>query len=86
MSKKSLGYGFVRFAQGHDASTAILKRNGHLIGGKKIKVSVARAPSEEIRNSKLYISNLPKTYGEREIRQLFSQVSCFPSFFFNPLC
>ena len=73
-TKKSLGYGFVKYLQDEDAQTAIMKMNGYPIGHKKIKVSLARVPSEDIRNCKLYICNLPKTYTEFEVATLFSQV------------
>ena len=79
LSKKSLGYGFVKFVKEEDAASAIESKNGFLMGYKKLKVSLARPPSTEIRNCKLYITNLPKEFTEREVIELFSQVSNYSS-------
>lgn len=73
-SKKSLGYGFVKFAKDADAAHAIEKMNGSNMGHKLLKVSIARPPSLEIRNCKLYVTNLPKEFGEREVVNLFQEV------------
>lgn len=74
-TKKSLGYGFVKFSQESDAYLAIDKMNGVAFSHKVLKVSVARPPSLDIRNCKLYVTNLPKEYGEQEVINLFQQVS-----------
>lgn len=74
-TKKSLGYGFVKFLKEDDAYFAIEKMNGCALGHKNLKVSMARPPSTEIRNCKLYITNLPKDYGERDVVLLFKDVS-----------
>lgn len=73
-TKKSLGYGFVKFAEDDDAQAAIEKMNGFPIGHKVLKVSVARPASMDIRNCKLYVTNLPQTYNEREVIELFQEV------------
>lgn len=73
-SKKSLGYGFVKFVREVDAQTAIDTMNGYTFGSKVLKVTLARPPSLEIRNCKLYITNLPKNYGEPEVISLFKEV------------
>ena len=73
VSRKSLGYGFVKFVKDDDASAAIEGKNGYSMGHKKLKVSLARPPSVEIRNCKLYITNLPKDFSEKEVMDLFSQ-------------
>lgn len=59
-TKKSMGYGFVKFGNESDAMLAIEKMNGYQLGHKNLKVSIARPPSLEIRNCKLYVTNLPK--------------------------
>ena len=74
-TKKSLGYGFVKFQREEDADIAIRSKNGLMIGHKKLKVSLARPPSEDIRNCKIYATNLTKTYTEESVHALFSQVS-----------
>ncbi len=73
-TKKSLGYGFVKFLKEDDAVFAIDKMNGFSLGHKNLKVSIARPPSLEIRNCKLYVTNLPKEYTEREVVSLFKEV------------
>ena len=73
-TKKSLGYGFIKFLNSEEAADAISKKNGFSIGRKNIKVSIARLPSDDIRNCKLYITNLPKFYTEAEVTELFCQV------------
>ena len=75
MTKKSLGFGFVKFLREDDALAAIEAKNGFLMGPKKFKVSLARPPSVEIRNCKLYITNLPKEYTEKDVIDLFNQVN-----------
>ena len=72
-TKKSLGYGFVKFVHDADAQAAIDRMNGYNLAHKILKVSVARPPSLEIRNCKLYVTNLPKEYGEREVTALFQE-------------
>jgi RNA recognition motif-containing protein len=74
-TKKSLGYGFVKFAREDDARTAIQKLNGFTVEHKCLKVSVARPPSLEIRNCKLYVTNLPREYSEQDVVALFKEVS-----------
>ena len=64
----------MKFVREEDAASAIECKNGFLMGHKKLKVSLARPPSTEIRNCKLYITNLPKEFTEREVLDLFSQV------------
>lgn len=72
-TKKSLGYGFVKFLREEDAIFAIERLNGFSLGSKILKVSIARPPSLEIRNCKLYVTNLPKEYGEAEVIALFQE-------------
>lgn len=73
-TKKSLGYGFVKFSKESEAMLAIEKMHGYTMGHKVLKVSIARPPSLEIRNCKLYVTNLPKEYGERDVVGLFQEV------------
>lgn len=72
-TKKSLGFGFVKFYKPEHANDAVEKKNGIIIGDKKIKVSFARPSTEEIKNCKLYVTNLPKDYSEQSVLTLFSQ-------------
>jgi len=72
-TKKSLGYGFVKFIREDDARQAISKFNGFIIDQKCLKVSIARPPSLEIRNCKLYITNLPPHFTEADVIELFKE-------------
>lgn len=73
-TNKSLGYGFVKFLKDDDASRAIQKLNGFVIDNKYLKVTIARPPSLEIRNCKLYVTNLPLHYSENNVIELFQDV------------
>jgi RNA recognition motif-containing protein len=73
-TKKSLGYGFVKFAREDDAAKAIQRLNGFIIDNKCLKVSLARPASLDIRNCKLYITNLPKDFIENDVIKLFQEV------------
>ena len=72
-TKRSLGYGFVKFGREEDALAAIELMNGTIWDMKKIKVSFARPQSDEIKNCKLYVANLPKDMDENAVSNLFSQ-------------
>lgn len=72
-SKKSLGYGFILYQKEDQAREAIELKNGYKLGDKTLKVSYARPASDDIRNCKLYCTNLPRTYDDEKIRQLFNQ-------------
>jgi len=70
-SGRSLGYGFVKFSTESEARAAILAKNGYQIGRKRLKVSMSRPSSDEIKNCKLYVTNLPSHYFERLVQQMF---------------
>ena len=72
-TKKSLGYGFVKFVNDADAKSSVEAKNGLPIGSKRLKVSFARPASEDIKNCKVYVTNLPKTHDEQSIRELFGR-------------
>jgi len=74
-TKKSLGYGFVKFSDENDALNCIKNKNGFIIGQKRLKVSFARPASEDIKNCKIYVTNLPKSFSEENVKDLFSDVS-----------
>ena len=56
----SYGYGFVEYENPDDADRAIEQLNGLQVHHKNIKVSFARAPGQDIKNTNLYIVNLPR--------------------------
>lgn len=68
---KGLGYGFVRFKLEEGAIRAIENNNGLSLGKKTLKVSVARPASADIKNCKLYITNLPKACTEKGVIETF---------------
>lgn len=71
LTKKSLGYGFVKFVKEEDAKKAIAAKNGFTLGHKKLKVAYARPSCEEIKNCKIYVTNLPKEYDENAVKEMF---------------
>jgi len=72
-TKKSVGYGFVKFESESDAENAMRHLNGYRIGKKQIKVSFARPSSDNIKECKLYVSYLPPEYTQQQVINLFSQ-------------
>ncbi|KAI7692683.1 ELAV-like protein 1 [Sarcoptes scabiei] len=42
-----------------------------MMNNKKIKVSLARPSSDEIKNANIYVTNLPPNYTETDVRNLF---------------
>lgn len=64
----------MKFSTKEEAQEAIERKNGFVIGAKKIKVSIARVSSDEIRHCKLYVTNIPRIFTEKEVLELFSRV------------
>jgi RNA recognition motif-containing protein len=58
-----------------EAMSAIEKLNGYVVGQKKIKVALARPASEDIKDCKIFVQNIPLTWTEKEIRKKFSPVT-----------
>ncbi|XP_026474661.1 sex-lethal homolog [Ctenocephalides felis] len=69
----SYGFGFVNYMTEDHALRAIATLNGYLVQNKRIKVSFARETGEEIRNTNLYVSNLPKTITEYQLDVIFGK-------------
>ncbi|CAM9498624.1 unnamed protein product [Scytosiphon promiscuus] len=70
---KSMGYGFVKFTTNEAAAAATTAINGMAIDRKRIKVSVARPSSKDIKNSKLYVTNLPDHFSQDQVVEVFEQ-------------
>mmetsp|Transcript_8344 Transcript_8344/g.23960 ORF Transcript_8344/g.23960 Transcript_8344/m.23960 type:complete len:606 (-) Transcript_8344:1321-3138(-) len=69
----SLCYGFVKFKKDESAAAALEALNGLDIGQKRLKVSVARPASGDLRNNKLYVSYIPKSYTKDDVCRLFNR-------------
>lgn len=69
----SFGYGFVEYVNEADAQKAIETVNGYQIEHKRLKVALARPNCEDTKNTNLYIRNIPITYDEAQLMELFSQ-------------
>jgi len=73
VTRASLGYAFVNYQHPNDAKKAIESLQGMKLTNKTIKVSIARPSSNEIKNANLYVSGLPLTCSEHELRCLFAR-------------
>ncbi|XP_024943242.1 sex-lethal homolog isoform X3 [Cephus cinctus] len=69
----SYGFGFVNYAKAEDAETAINTLNGLQVQNKRLKVSFARPSGEEIKETNLYVTNLPRNITESQIDDIFSK-------------
>ncbi|XP_011501728.1 PREDICTED: protein sex-lethal-like isoform X4 [Ceratosolen solmsi marchali] len=69
----SYGFGFVNYAKAEDASTAINTLNGLQVQNKRLKVSFARPSGEEIKETNLYVTNLPRNITEKQVEDIFSK-------------
>ncbi|XP_033222974.1 sex-lethal homolog isoform X2 [Belonocnema kinseyi] len=69
----SYGFGFVNYAKAEDAATAIATLNGLQVQNKKLKVSLARPSGEEIKETNLYVTNLPRNITDNQIEDIFNK-------------
>lgn len=69
----SNGYGFVNFVKVNNARLAQICLNGRQVRGKRLKVSVARPSSEDIKDTKVFIAHLPHNYNEQQLMADFSR-------------
>lgn len=56
----SFGFGFVNYSREEDAAKAIAQLNGLQVQNKKLKVSYARPSGDDIKETNLYVTNLPR--------------------------
>lgn len=68
---RSRGYGFVQYKNEESGLRALEALDGFMAQGKKLKVAFARPKSKDIQNANLYITNLPFTYTDDDLRKLF---------------
>ncbi|XP_055318319.1 sex-lethal homolog isoform X2 [Sitodiplosis mosellana] len=69
----SFGYGFVNFVSEEGARQAIKTLNGITLRNKRLKVSFARPSSEDIKDTNLYVTNLPRNVTEDLIETIFGK-------------
>lgn len=67
----SFGFGFVKYTKAEDAARAIDALNGASFKNKRLKVSYSRPPGADMKDSNLYITNLPKNVSEQDVDNLF---------------
>jgi len=68
----SFGYGFVQYKSPEDAAKAITQLNGLPVSNKRIKVSYSRPNTADIKNTNLYIGNVPADISEEDLMNLFT--------------
>ncbi|XP_065077302.1 protein sex-lethal-like isoform X1 [Ochlerotatus camptorhynchus] len=69
----SYGFGFVNFLSEDAAQRAIRCLNGYSVRNKRIKVSYARPQSDDIKETNLYITNLPRTITDEQLDIIFGK-------------
>ncbi|KAB7505666.1 UNVERIFIED_CONTAM: hypothetical protein RMT77_006702 [Armadillidium vulgare] len=69
----SYGFGFVEYQKPDDAAKAILQLNNLAVQHKRIKVSYARPPGDDIKETNLYIQNIPRSYSLEQFHNLFTR-------------
>ncbi|XP_055614247.1 protein sex-lethal isoform X2 [Uranotaenia lowii] len=69
----SFGFGFVNFLNEEAAQRAIRCLNGYTVRGKRLKVSFARPQSDALKETNLYITNLPRTITEDQLDIIFGK-------------
>lgn len=66
----------MNYCKEEDASRAISTLNGLQVQNKRLKVSYARPAGDDIKDTNLYVTNLPKDITEQEIENIFGQYGC----------
>ncbi|KAI5642620.1 RNA recognition motif domain-containing protein [Phthorimaea operculella] len=69
----SYGFGFVNFTREEDAQRAIETFNGYQLRNKRLKVSYARPSGEDIKDTNLYVTNLPRAITEDQLETIFGK-------------
>ena len=69
----SYGFGFINYMTEEAAIRAIKCLNGYTVRNKRIKVSFARPQGEELKETNLYITNLPRTITEDQLDIIFGK-------------
>lgn len=69
----SFGFGFVKYSDPEHAAKAITLFNGMKMRNKRLKVSYSRPPGQDMKDSNLYITNLPKDVTEKDMDRIFGE-------------
>ncbi|XP_055380573.1 sex-lethal homolog isoform X5 [Condylostylus longicornis] len=69
----SFGYAFVDFCNETDAQRAIKSLNGITVRTKRLKVSYARPGGDCLKDTNLYVTNLPRTITEDQLDIIFGK-------------
>ncbi|CAG4931981.1 unnamed protein product [Colias eurytheme] len=69
----SYGFGFVNYAREEDAVRAIETFNGYQLRNKRLKVSYARPSGDDIKETNLYVTNLPRAITEEQLETIFGK-------------
>ncbi|XP_032295464.1 protein sex-lethal isoform X15 [Drosophila virilis] len=69
----SFGYAFVDFTSEMDSQRAIKVLNGITVRNKRLKVSYARPGGESIKDTNLYVTNLPRTITDDQLDTIFGK-------------
>ncbi|XP_061722469.1 sex-lethal homolog isoform X3 [Cydia pomonella] len=69
----SYGFGFVNFTREEDAARAIDTFNGYQLRNKRLKVSYARPSGDDIKETNLYVTNLPRAITEDQLETIFGK-------------
>ncbi|XP_063896438.1 sex-lethal homolog isoform X7 [Helicoverpa armigera] len=69
----SYGFGFVNFTREEDAARAIDTFNGYQLRNKRLKVSYARPSGDDIKDTNLYVTNLPRAITEDQLETIFGK-------------
>lgn len=62
----------MNFVNEEDGIRARSEMNGTQVENKRIKVSFARPPSDDIKDTNLYVTNLPRSMTEEDLFALFA--------------
>lgn len=69
----SYGFGFVNYGRAEDAEKAIRTFNGYQLRNKRLKVSYARPSGDDIKDTNLYVTNLPRAITEDRLETIFGK-------------
>ncbi|CAH4030721.1 sex-lethal homolog isoform X1 [Pieris brassicae] len=69
----SYGFGFVNYVREEDATRAIETFNGYQLRNKRLKVSYARPSGDDIKETNLYVTNLPRAITEEQLETIFGK-------------